>query len=492
MPEEAGEWVLVGLDAKVANKRGVPVRIPVPTAELETIGDKGMTVDAIRGWIARFMASTSGTSAPAWRAENAALVKSFEAFVGKKDVWAKAQDAFGRRDFKTAIGSLRMIAAIDPGDHAARLNLASALSSEGDHAGALAQLDAIAATWSDEAEFHVTRANVLLALDRRDEAIGALADGLEKDGSHRPALDALVRLGVLVAVYEDPREAASLTYVRADSVRAHLEEVWSAAPRAAAYYLEQVAYHEMERRFEVVLAAAERAMGPEVEGPHARAVSAKIGALRSLGRVDEASALALAVVQREGSAQALVDLARCQLAAGKNDEAMAGLDRALSADPGDLMALDLRWWPAERHDLVQLQDATAYMQAHAAAHPQAAGAWRTLARARLALGDPDGAMPLFERAVSLAPDDDDARAEWWGELLRRGGAEAVLADAARLREMGKRDWKLRWSEAEAYTAAKRPMEAQAAFAAINHDEGLQVDVRKRAKRAAMGVAKPPG
>jgi hypothetical protein len=61
----------------------------------------------------------------------------------------------------------------------------------------------------------------------------------------------------------------------------------------------------------------------------------------------------------------------------------------------------------------------------------------------------------------------------------------VLADAAKITDMGKRDWKLRWSEAEALGAAKRTMEAQAAFAAINHDESLQIDVRKRAKRAAQ-------
>ncbi|HTC72866.1 MAG TPA: tetratricopeptide repeat protein [Solirubrobacteraceae bacterium] len=491
MPEEPGDWVLVGLDAKIANKRGVPPRIPVPTGELDAIGEKGMTVDAIRGWITRFMSTAPVMNVAAWRAENAALVKSFEAFVGKKDAWAKAQDAFGRRDFKTAIGSLRMIAAIDPGDHAARLNLASALSSEGDHAAALAQLDAIAPTWADDADFHVTRANVLLSLERRDDAIGSLADALERDASCAPALDSLVKLGVLVAVYEDPRDAGSLTYVRADSVRTHLEQVWDAAPRDVVYYLEQVAYHEMERRPEIVLAASERAIALGGDAPHARAVSARIGSLRSLGRLDEATALARARADREASAQARVDLARCHLAAGKVDEANAELDGAIAVDPGDLMALDLRWWPAERHDLMQLQQAVPRLQAHAEAHPQAAGAWRTLARAKLALGDPDSALPLLERSVALAPDDDEARAEWWGELLRRGGAEKVLADAATISGISKRDWKLRWSEAEAFAAANRTMEARAAFAAINHDESLLTDVRKRAKRAAMAVPTDP-
>ncbi len=434
------------------------------------------------------MSTAPGMRVPQWRTENAALVKSFEAFVGKKDAWQKAQDAFGRRDFKGAIGTLRMISAIDPGDHAARLNLANALSSEGDHAGALAQLEAIAPTWNDEAEFHVTRANSLLSLDRRDDAIGALADALERDGGYRPALDALVKLGVLTAVYEDPRDAASLTYVRTDSVRAHLESVWDAAPRDVAYYLDQATYHEMERRPEVALAAADRAIALGGDAPSPVAVSAKIGALRALGRLDEATALAQATAGRAPSAQSHVDLARCHLAANRPAEAIAELDRAIALDPGDLPALDLRWWPAERHDLGHLEQASERLQAHADAHPQVPGAWRMMARVRLALGDGDRAMPLFERAVSLAPEDDDARTEWWGELLKRGQPEAVLADAAKVTDIARRSWKLRWNEAEAYAAAKRTIEAQAAFAAIDHDASLHVDVRKRAKRAAMARA----
>ena len=49
--------------------------------------------------------------------------------------------------------------------------------------------------------------------------------------------------------------------------------------------------------------------------------------------------------------------------------------------------------------------------------------------------------------------------------------------------MGKRDWKLRWNEAEAYAGLGKKVEARAAFSAINFDETLHVDMRKRAKRA---------
>jgi tetratricopeptide (TPR) repeat protein len=497
MSEDAGDWLLISLDEKLAKKQGVPARIPVPKGEFESLADKGMTVDQMRGWVHKFITTSPAMHNANWRTQNAALARTFEVFVAKKDSWAKAQDAFGKNDFKSAIGALRMISNIDPNDHCARLNLASALASSGDAAAAITQLDAITDTWGDDAEFHVTRANVLLTLQRRDDAIGALADSLERDASHRQALDLLKQLGVLVAIYEDPRDAASLTYVRSDKVTEHLESVWAAAPRDVDYYLQQVAYHQMERRPAVALGAAEKAIGlAGGAAPDPRAVSARITGLRELGRVDEATAAARAQVEALPSAGARVDLARCLLAAGKNDEANAELDRAIVDDPGDLMALDLRWWPAERHDLEQLQAALPKLEQHAEAHADSAGAWRVVARARLGIGNTDRAMELFEKAVKLAPKDDDLRAEWWAELVRHGKAAQVLADAEVVGDMKGHDWKLRWNQAEAFASLGRKMEAQTVFASINHDESLHLDVRKRAKRAAMSAAgagaPPPG
>jgi tetratricopeptide (TPR) repeat protein len=491
MSEDAGDWLLIGLDEKLAKKQGVPARIPVPKGEFESLADKGMTVDQMRGWVSKFITTSPAMHNANWRTQNAALARAFEVFVAKKDSWAKAQDAFGKNDFKAAVGALRMISNIDPNDHCAKLNLASALSSSGDHAAAIAQLDAITETWADDAEFHVTRANVLLSLQRRDDAVGALVDALERNPSHNQALDTLKALGVLAAIYEDPRDAASLTYVRTDKVIEHMESVWAAEPRDVDYYLRQVAYHQLERRPAVALAAAEKAIALAGDAPDTRAVTARITALRELGRVEEATAAARAVLEKSASAAAHLDLARCLLAAGKNDEANAELDRSIAADPGELMALDLRWWPATRHDLEQLEAALPLFQAHAEAHPTHAGAWRMLARARLAIGDAERAMPLFEKAVGIAPGDDDLRAEWWAELVRHGKAAEVIADAEKLGDMKARDWKARWNHAEAFAASGRKIEAQTVFAGINHDESLHIDVRKRAKRAAMGIGGAP-
>ncbi|HEY6460165.1 MAG TPA: tetratricopeptide repeat protein [Polyangiaceae bacterium] len=487
MSQDAGDWVLISLDEKLARKQGVPSRVPVPKGEFESLADKGMTVDQMRGWVQKFITTSPAMHNANWRTENAQLARSFEVFVAKKDGWAKAQAAFAKNDFKTAAGSLRMVSNIDPNDHCAKLNLAAALASSGEHPAALKELDAIADTWADDPEFHITRANVLVALQRRDDAVNALADALERDPANRQAMDMLKTLGVLAAIYEDPRDAASLTYVRTDKVVEHLETVWATAPRDVTYYLEQTTYHQMERRPQVSLAAAEKAIALGGDAPDPRAASAKVTALRELKRIDEATAAAKAEVEKRPSAQAHVDLARCLLAADKTAEADAELDRAIAADPGDLVALDLRWWPAQRHDLEQLQVAAPKLEAHAAANPGNAGALRMVARAWIALGDSDKATAFFEKALALAPEDDDLRGEWWGQLVRVGKAPQAIADAEKLGDTQKRDWKLRWNLAEAFSSAGRKMEAQAVYAGINHDESLHVDVRKRAKRAAQGM-----
>lgn len=488
MSQDAGDWVLVTIDQKLARKQGVPSRIPIPKSEFEKLADEGMSVEKMREWVGKFVATSPAMHNAAWRTENVALARSFEVFIAKKDGWAKAQQAFQRKDVKSAIGALRLLSNVDREDHCARFNLATALASAGDHAAALKLLDEIRDTWVDDADYHVTRARVLLGLDRRDEAIDALADALERDPACQAALDTLKALGVLVAIYEDPLDATSLVYVRSDKMLEHLEAVWRSAPRDLDYYLRQAAYHQMDARHAVALAAADAAIALGGAAADGRASSARIVALLSLGRVADATEAARGRVAAADNATSRVDLARTLLAANAASDADAELGRALEHDPGDLMALDLRWWPADRNDLQLLQAAIVRLREHAERHSAHAGAWRVLARATAAVGDVDGAMTTFEKAMSLAPQDDELRAEWWTELVKHGRATDVLADAARVTGLPERDWKLRWGEAEALAAAGRKMEAQAAFAAINRDEKLHVDVRKRAKRAAMRVA----
>jgi tetratricopeptide (TPR) repeat protein len=128
------------------------------------------------------------------------------------------------------------------------------------------------------------------------------------------------------------------------------------------------------------------------------------------------------------------------------------------------------------------------------AHASSPGVWRSLARAYDVVGRHEDAIATFAKAVELAPTDDEIRAEYWGALAKEERYAEILADAGKISDMGKRNWKLRWNEAEAYSGLGKQMEARAAFSAINYDESLHVDIRKRAKRAVKMLdeaAAPP-
>ncbi|MGZ3417830.1 MAG: tetratricopeptide repeat protein [Polyangiales bacterium] len=475
------EWVFLGLEEKVARRYGLPPRIPVPKDKYEGVADTGLPPEQVRAWVTAFV----GQHSNGLRAKEPQLLARYEAFLGKAEHWKKAHEAFAKGDPSKAIPALRLVVAVDPNDHAARMNLASATAAAGDHAKALEHLKAIRETFEGDADYHVTTGNVLLARGDRDGAIGEMVLALEAQGDHQPALDVLKQLGVLSAIYEDPKDAASLTYVRTDSVLDWIRGIWAAAPRTAAYYLEQVAYHESERRPAVALEAAR--LGQQAEGDastHERLAIAEIAALRSLGQRDEALAKARARVETDAkSVGGWVAIARLLADARDAAGAKDAIDRALAVDPGDLEALDVAFWPESR-ELESLSPAYDRLAAHVAAHQDSPGALRSLARMQLALGRGDEGIATLARAVSLVPNDDAIRSEWWVELTKAQRVAEVIADAEKLSDLPRRDWTLRWSEAEAYAALGKKMEARAAFAAINADESLTASVRKRAKRAA--------
>ena len=494
---EQDDWVLIGLDEKMARRQGLPARLPVPRAEFEGLADKGLGIDIARKWIKDFLTNSEPGKSGVWRKQNSAVVSSLEAFIDKAPLWERAQKAFAENDYDKALSSLKRITTMDPDDHAARLNLASAQANMRDFQGALKSFNAIRKTFEGDPEFHVAVAHVHLAMEDRDAGLNELVLALEAQPDHQAALDAMVQMGVLRGIYENPRDATSLIYVRADAVGEYLIGQWDAEPRDTAFFLEQLAYHEREGRHDVALAAAERAVAAaeRSEGDDAvkaerveRAELARIAALRALGRPADALAASEAYAGRAPrSAGAQVELAKSLAAAGRVDDARAAVERALELDPGDLQAIALRFLPDDTNDLQKMHAAFPALQAFVAAHPDSAGAQRSLARAELAIGREDDSLATFAKAVSLAPADDDLRAEYWAELGKQQRYQQILDDAAKITDMAKRDWKLRWNEAEAYLGLEKKVEARACFSALNFDENLHVDVRKRAKRAVSAM-----
>lgn len=483
MGDDDSGWMVITLDDKIARRQGVPARVPVPKAEFEGLAEKGLPLEQVRKWVAAFLATVSS----AWRAENGVLAKQYDAFIAKLDFWKKAQAAFERQDYPTAISAFKMIANIDKEDHAARLNLAAALSNTRDFAQALKHFETIRETYEDDADFHVSVGQVHLALQDSEKAIEEMVLALEAKPDCLPALEALKRLGFLVSIYEDPRDATSLVFLRSDSVVAALSEVWDAADRDTAYWLEQIGYHQSENRADVVLAAAERALAGAAGNEALEA--ARVSALRALKRTDESIAAAQACLAKTPASSALeTELAQSLTAAGKETEAAAAVDRALAIDPGDLMAIALKFGEFDPNALGKAADILGPLSTHVAAHPTSVGAARALARLKIAMGATDDGLALFVKAVALAPEDDDLRTEYWGELRKLRRFDEVIADAQTLTDTGKRYWGLRWSEAETYAALGKKIEARALYMQLNMDTSLQVDIRKRAKRAATTLA----
>jgi tetratricopeptide (TPR) repeat protein len=485
-------WLLIGLDEKISRRQGIPSQVPVPKAEFEGLADKGLNIDKARKWVKDFLATSPAGQDATWRRRNSALVTTLEAFVDNAALWEKAQKAFAENDMEKAISALKRITIMNSEDHAAKLNLASALANTGDFDGALKNFKAIRKTFEGDPDYHVAVGHVYLRKQDKDQATNEFVLALEAKNDCQPALDALVQLGTLRAIYENPRDAASLLYVRADSVAQYLGDTWAQEPRDVAFFLEQLAYHERESRHDVAFLAAERALAAAGEAGSERAELARIAALRALGRTDEAVAAAEAYAARApASAGAQVELSRALAAAGKEDASKAALSHALELDPGDLDALMTRFWPADPNDIKAIHAALPDLVAFAEAHPNAAGGWRTVARAYLATGRIDDALALFLRALGLTSADEDLRAEYWSELGRHQRYAEILADAEKLGDMGKRDWKLRWNEAEAFAGLGKKMEARAAFSALNFDDRLHVDIRKRAKRAVKSIDEAP-
>ncbi len=490
---EGQEWVMIGLDEKMAQRQGMPFRVPVPKEKFEGLADDGLTGDKLREWIKDFLTNSELAKDGNWRRRNSSLVSQLEGFVDKTPLWEKAQALFAKGEFDTALKTLKRITVMCPDDHAAKMNYGSALANQGQYDKAFKQLKQLRESFDGDPDYHVNIAQIHVMRGDQDAAIEQLLKALEAKPDCLPAMSALEKLGLLVSIYEDPRDAASMLYVRADSVLEYLQEQWSSEERDADYYLEQMGYHESQRRYHVAFEAAERAIAASGDSINERAEQGKISSLRSMGKSAEALAAARGYAERAPeSAAAQVELASTLQKVGKTDEASAVIDKALELDPGDQMALVLKFWPEDRGDLMAVQEAMPGLKAWADSHSEVPGALRSLARAKLVTDNAEEALGLLSKAVDLSPDDDDLRSEWWAELALRQMHEAVIEDSKRIENMGERDWRLRWNEAEGYRGLGKIMEARACYMQINADKSLHVDIRKRAKRAAMDLGAPAG
>lgn len=477
------EWVVLNLDAKQAKQHGMPDKMPMPKDEFEAVGIKGLTHETAHKWITEFL----GAAGPTLRQKEPATAKRYEAYLSKMKFWHDAQKAFSKRDFAKAASLLQLVANVDKEDYAAKQNLATVHAALGNHDAAIKVFNEIAEVWSGSAEYHVAFANTLLAAGKRDDATEQFVQALEASPECRPAMDGLVTLGLLVKIYEDPLDPKSLTFVRRDGLLGYLTEDWEKNPKSTEFLLRVGAYHESENRNDVALAAAERILASEPS--HEPALLLKASSLRRLGQVGAAqSLLRTYVAAHPESASALAQLADLAFENKDNAAAEQLVKQALAIDPGHLTALQLEFF----HNLTPptLEEAGAKVdavEAYSKANPASAGALRLLGRILLQVNNEERAVAALQAAVALAPKDDDVLAEYLNALLRFGRFQTVTEVVGAVEGLAQRDWRLRWSEADAYLGLGKKMEARAAFTAINADENLHVAVRARAKRAVQNM-----
>ena len=478
----AGEWGLIQLDEKLAKRAGMPPRLPVPKGKMEELGDQGMSHQVARQWIQEFL----GVMGPSLEKQDPQLAQRYRAYLAKSNHWQKAEAAFAQQDFATAIRLLRTITQLDPDDYAARQSLATAYLAAQDTDAALKLFANMVEVWSGVADFHVAYAQAHLSAGAREAALEQFVLALEAQPDCRPAMEGLATLDVLVRFYEDPLDLATLIYVRKDSLVEYLEGSWDAQDLSPEAYLLRVTDHESEGRYAAMRAAAERAVrvAPDnMEGHLARA-----RACRLAGDLEQAKAFIESSQQQyPESAQLCAELAKCARAAADHEAEEAALARALELDPGEVTALGMRFLSVADTDLEGVRAQLPPLEEHVAKHPNAAGAWRVLARVHARVGSEDPSIEAYARALELAPEDDDLRGEYWTALIHWGRFDTVLAEAEKIEQITNRDWKLRWAEAEAMQGLGRRMEARGAFMGINGDRSLHIAIRARAKRAVEAL-----
>src|SRR5262245_51394285 len=154
MAEET-EWMLIQLDEKMCKRQGMPSKLPVPRSEFEGLAEAGLNIEKVRKWIKEFLTNSEPGKSGVWRTQNHAMVVALEGFCDKAPMWEKSQKAFAEGDYEKAIAALKRIITMDPEDHSAKMNLASALANAKDYPGALKLFTQIRKTYEGDPDFHV-------------------------------------------------------------------------------------------------------------------------------------------------------------------------------------------------------------------------------------------------------------------------------------------------------------------------------------------------
>ena len=248
---DEGEWILIGLDEKMARRQGMPARLPGAQGEFEGLADKGLAVDTARavdqGLPHQLRARQERRLAQEERAggrqprglprQGAALGQGPEGVRRERlregDLGAQAHHRHGRRRSRRA--AQPRLGARQPRRPRRRRSRASRPSAR--RSRATPTTTSRSATCTSRCRTRTRRSTRWCSRSRPSPTASRRWTRWRSSACSS-------------RIYENPRDAASLTYVRADSVVEYLDGQWDAEQRERRFFLEQLAYHERERRHE--------------------------------------------------------------------------------------------------------------------------------------------------------------------------------------------------------------------------------------------------
>jgi predicted O-linked N-acetylglucosamine transferase (SPINDLY family) len=315
---------------------------------------------------------------------------------------------------------------VDQPKHAQALHLlGAALSQQGNHTEGLRFIDAALQIEGQSASIHNSRGNVLLALQRFDEAVASYdnaialkSDFAEAFCNRGAALQELKRFDEALASYDkaialkpDYAEAlcnrglALQELKRFDEAVVSCDKAIALKPDyAEAFYNCGLGLQRL-KRFDEALVSYDKAIA--LKSDFTDAFCNRAAALRELKRLDEALAsYDQAIALKSDVAEAFYSRGIVQHELKRFEEALASFDKAIALKPGYADAFNNRGVALQ--ELKRFEEALASFDKAIVLKPGYADAFNNRGAALGALKRFDEALASYDKAITLKPDYADA------------------------------------------------------------------------------------
>jgi putative PEP-CTERM system TPR-repeat lipoprotein len=289
--------------------------------------------------------------------------------------------ANGDRD--GAVKRLEQAVALEPGNAAVKLELASAQIAAGHSAQALTLLDQLPDAPQGQYRQEMLRIFALEPAKRADEVRGFIAKHPTDAGAHN--------LGGLYF----------LSQGQLSEGRTEFEEALKVSPEDPASLANLARLEVQAERLDAAAAALERLLKARPQATQARVALAEVAAKRG----DAAEAKRWLEEARAKDPRAIeprLMLARAAVSDGRFDAARSAAQEALALDPRRLDVLTTAAYVEERAG--DAAKALAFAAHAAEATPEAPEPWFVKARYQAAVGDLKGARASLEKCLALRPD----------------------------------------------------------------------------------------